>query len=173
MAVEHPLDLNKVDPAIWHTLVGGVSYGPYTLGQIRSFILDGRVTARTCLAEGDGGRFAPAAGFPQFAETFAERANTENSAPLSNYVIVSQIRSNDRSLTDALNGLGKFGEAMPGVFILRSPVKLARLRDQLRALSGATDQIIIVDATHDRLAWLGLGPEADIHMKAIWSKDAA
>jgi len=53
-----PLDLDKVDPCVWRILVADKVYGPFTLGQLRVFILDGRINARSKIAEGDGGHIA-------------------------------------------------------------------------------------------------------------------
>jgi len=172
MSANTPLDLSEIDPPVWRVMVAGVAYGPYTLGQMRAFITEGRVGAATMIAEADGAAFEPASEKVQLATSFRDAVRTDIDEHASNYVVIARMNSGDIAINNALNELGKFGEAMPGVFLLRSSAKLARIRDRLMSLSGATDRIMIIDASNDRLAWLNLGPEADIHMRAVWAKAA-
>ncbi|MEM9055472.1 MAG: hypothetical protein AAGB16_09115, partial [Pseudomonadota bacterium] len=54
------LDLSAIDPPIWRMLVNEVVYGPYTLGQMRSFVDENRLSETSQVAAGDGGAFMAA-----------------------------------------------------------------------------------------------------------------
>ena len=57
---EEALNLSEIYPPVWRVLVKGSVYGPYTLGQMQTFISDRRIGPGTQIAEGDGGAFLPA-----------------------------------------------------------------------------------------------------------------
>lgn len=180
------LDLSKVDPPTWRILIGQTAYGPYTLGQLQGFIGEGRIALQTKISNGDGQAFAPAETYPALQP--ALRAKWQRAEPRAidedtahNYLVVARFSiESDLSIVQALNNLGTFGEAMPGVFILRSKQRLSEVQKVLRARLGTHDQLLVVDATTNRLAWFNLGPEADVHLKTTWDthqkaarKDAA
>lgn len=98
------------------------------------------------------------------------RKNDQGNSP-HNYIIVSKLTgAGESKLVHALNTFGSFGEAMPGVFVLRSNTKLSVIQKNLHDLTQERDKILIVDATANRLGWFNLGPEADVHLKSVWDK---
>lgn len=172
MSLAEPLDLNRVDPAIWHLLVCNTTYGPYTLGQLRSFVSEGRISPQSKIAAGDGAKFVAAADCPQLASAFTEYAEKQDRQRFANLVIVAKLSEDDRKLVAALNELGAFAQAMDSVFLLRSDKKLTDIRARLLSISAPDEKIMIIDASHDRLAWLGLDADADSHLRAVWNKAA-
>jgi len=60
MAQDDTLDLGRIDPPIWRILVADVVYGPYTMGQMQSFLRESRLSPQSIVAMGDGGAFKPA-----------------------------------------------------------------------------------------------------------------
>lgn len=172
MSEKEPLDLNQVDPAVWRVLVNDQLYGPYTLGQLRSFVSEGRLGQRSKIIRGEGSRFIDAGDCPALADTFVETQSANGRQDKSNYVvIVNQVHDED-VLVETLNGLGIFGEAMPGVFLLRSDQRLSAIQSQFAEISECCEKIMIVDATNNRLAWHGLGFDNDKHLRSIWKRDA-
>ena len=101
-----------------------------------------------------------------------DRSSRKTNDTLSNFVIIAHLLEGDRDLIELLNQIGSFGEAMPGVFLLRSRFKLSEIQSELRTITSLEEKIMIVDASHNRLAWLGLGADANVHMKSIWDKAA-
>ena len=171
MSAVEPLDLNHIDPPIWRILVSDVAYGPYTLGQLRSFILSGRVSAQSKIAEGDGARFIPAAECSKLTSAFSESNRRKQKSSASNYVVIAPLVEDKDTLIKALNELGAFSEAMQGVFLLRSDEKLASIQGRI-AVADTGEKVMIVDATNNRLAWLGLSSEVGDHLKVVWNKAA-
>ena len=174
MASETPLNLAEIDPPVWRVLVKDKAYGPYTLGQMRGFILEGRVTRKTKIAEGDGGAFKPAGDIPRLSMAFGEHlapTHADINAP-ANYVIVAQLAGEDtNAVTGLLNSCGIFAEIASGLYVLRSRLRLAKLREAMDNLSNAGDRIIIINASNGRLAWLGLGQDADAQIRSVWDTD--
>ncbi|WP_370235787.1 MULTISPECIES: hypothetical protein [Henriciella] len=170
------LDLSKVDPPQWRVLVHGSVYGPYTRGQMQAFIRERRIVEETKVACGDGGAFVLAREHEDLATAFAGlRATTsEAESEPSNYLIIARLASTgEMQMMSVLNRLGKFAEVMPGVWALRSTVRQARVRERIQAALGVADQVMIANATSGRLAWLNLGPEADIHIRNVWDAKIA
>jgi len=176
MSSEQALDLSEMDPAEWRVLVNEVVYGPYTLGQMVGFIAEKRVGPGTQVAEGDGGAFLPAQQHhplvAHLKDALRPSVQKEAVEEVSNYLIIAKLTgTGEIQLVSTLNRLGKFAQIMPGVWALRSSVKQARLRDQLNQTVTSADQVMIANATTGRLAWLNLGPEADVHIRRVWSAD--
>lgn len=176
MSSEQALDLSEMDPAEWRVLVNEVVYGPYTLGQMVGFIAEKRVGPGTQVAEGDGGAFLPAQQHhplkAHLKEALRPSGQQEAVEDVSNYLIIAKLTgTGEIQLVSVLNRLGKFAEIMPGVWALRSSVKQARLRDQLNQTVTSADQVMIANASTGRLAWLNLGPEADVHIRRVWNAD--
>ena len=167
-----PLDLNQVDPATWRVFVNETDYGPYTLGQVRAFVIEGRIGQHTKIAQGHGAPVIEAGTCSKLASTFSELPSRQTKDTQSNFVIIAYLLEGDRELVELLNRIGSFGEAMPGVFLLRSGLKLSEIQSELHEIASCEEKIMIVDASHNRLAWLGLGPDANAHMKSVWDKVA-
>lgn len=159
------VDLNAVDPAVWRVMAGEKVFGPYTRAQMLRFIREQRVAPDSMIAEGNGAAFIPAVEAPTFAEAFAPSTGGEP----ANFMIVARLTGiRKENLVRLLNSFGQFAEAAPGIFIFRAPVSLAKLRARIEIVVHEDDQVIIVDATHNRFGGIHLGPEADVHARAIW-----
>lgn len=174
MSNDDVLDLSQVDPSIWRVMVKEVVYGPYTLGQMRSFVVENRLTPKSKTAEGDGAPFIPAGEQPALTEVFqshfAEK-NSKSASKLANHVIVVKSMGDSRNrVISVLNTLGRFTETMPGVFLLRTATRTAKIRELLDDVADDRDRILIVNADDGRLAWSGLGPELDSHIRSVWQQ---
>ena len=162
------VELGIIDPAIWRVLVGDEVYGPYTRGQVLAFIREGRVAPDTRIASGHGSAFISAGDCAEFAEAFGPLTDTRKSPP-TNYLIASRIAgSRMPEVNRVLNQLGRFAEVAPGMFVMRSTVSLARIRQHIELVIEKDDQVIIVDATHNRIGHIHLGPECDARVRQVW-----
>lgn len=171
------LDLSEVDPPIWRVLIKDTAYGPYTLGQLQGFIAEGRITLQTKIAKGDGAPFVEAETLPALQPALRTKMREARQSDEGdqgdkphNYIIITRLAGGDEPILHKINSLGSFGEAMPGVYVLRSKVKLSAIQQSLNSLAGERDRVLIVDATANRLGWFHLGPEADIHLRSVWDK---
>lgn len=174
MTDETALNLSEVDPADWHVMVNGSVYGPYTLGQMQGFVRERRVSFRTQVAHGDPTDFRPAGEHPELVSMFetGKGRMDEAAAEPANYLIATHLTgTGEMQIMGALNRLGTFAEVMPGVWVLRSKVRQTKIREHLHATVSQADQVMIANVSSGRLAWLNLGPEADIHIRQVWDAD--
>ena len=171
-----PLDLAELDPPIWHVEVNGKAYGPYTRGQLQGFIQEGRVGRATLIARGEDSPFVPAGETDVLVSSFqTEEDEIPAPAEASNFIIISRIDADTplesrAALSRSLNGLGRFAEAMPGIYVLRAKTRLPDVRRTIGDVAGDM-RILIVEAREGRLGWLGLGPDADRHIRKIWNSE--
>ncbi|WP_300395929.1 hypothetical protein [Henriciella sp.] len=174
MSTDDALNLSDIDPPVWRVRVSGADYGPYTLGQMKTFVHEHRVSANSLVAEGETAPFLPAADHSPLRAMFetAGKSQEDAVAEPTNYLIIAKLAGTGQmQLIGALNRLGRFAEVMPGVWALRSKARQARVRDRLQATITSGDQVMIANATTGRLAWLNLGPEADVHIRRIWDAE--
>jgi hypothetical protein len=156
---DETLDLSEIDPPIWRIMANDIVYGPYTLGQMRAFQTEGRVAMTSKVADGDGGAFMEAKDQPRLASLFRaveQMPVSLEAAAEANYLI------------GILNEIGRFAELMPGTFVLSAAISIGELRKRLNSVSEMGDKLVVVNADNGRLAWLGLGPETDIHVRSVW-----
>ena len=175
MGSQAQLDLAAVDPAIWCVKSGDTVYGPYTLGQITAFISENRIVRRTLISDDGGTHFQAAERIAALVTALAcapTPKRREADAGPGNFIVVTQLEGeSEHGVTAVLNSVGRFAEATNGIYILRSTLRLAKIREKLAAVTGSHDRFIIVDASRNRIAWLNHGPETDVHLRSVWDKD--
>ncbi|RIJ14953.1 GYF domain-containing protein [Henriciella mobilis] len=165
------LELGEVDPPKWRVLVHGTTYGPYTLGQMQSFVRERRIGPESRVSGAATDEFLAAHEHDALRSLFESggRHGDDADNEPANYLIVTRLNGTGKmQIIGALNRLGKFAEVMPGVWTLRSRARQARVRERLQATIGPGDQVMISNATTGRLAWLNLGPESDVHIRRVW-----
>lgn len=173
------LDLSEIDPPVWRVLIENTAYGPYTFGQVQSYINEGRIGLHSKIAKGDNAAFVDAETLKELQPALRKkvleqpkRRQGDQSGTPHNYTIISQLKGeSETKLVQCLNAFGSFGEAMPGVYVLRSKAKLSTLQKGLKAATQSLDRVLIVNATMNKLGWFNLGPAADAHLRSIWDKD--
>lgn len=171
MASEGALQLGEIDPPRWRVLVHGSEYGPYTLGQMQAFVRERRIGPGSLVSGREEEDFSAASEHDALRAMFetSGRAESEDANEPSNYLVIARLSGTGvMQFIGALNRLGKFAEVMPGVWTLRSKARQARVRERLQATVGPGEQVMIANATTGRLAWLNLGPEADVHIRRVW-----
>lgn len=180
------LDLGEIDPAQWRILVRGTVYGPYTLGQVRSFVEEGRLGAHSKIAKGEFAPFERVDGVGDLEDLFetgeveteseADTAQTELSeAPQSdpgNFIIFVRGDDNSEDASDAvfdvLSRIGHVAEAMPNAFILKADIRTGDLQRQLNSAVDQGVSVLIVNASRNRLAWCHLDRDASEHLRSVW-----
>ncbi len=174
MSSDDTLDLSQVDPPVWRVMVKQTVYGPYTLGQMRSFILEGRLSINSSTADGDGGAFMPAGEQPGLTRVFRQHLNPKQpeteAAPANHVVILRETGDSRRAIISALNEIGRFAEIMPGIYLLNTATRTAKLREHLSRVAAPDDRILIVNTDSGRLAWLGLPAKTNAHIRAVWKQ---
>ncbi|MEM9178872.1 MAG: hypothetical protein AAGA89_04140 [Pseudomonadota bacterium] len=175
MSDKNALDLSSIDPPIWRIMVEDIVYGPYTMGQMRSFAEEGRLLESSQVAYDDGGAFVNARMHPELCELFLAPAPTpkgEIAPEPANYLVSVQTDADGRrAVISLLNEIGRFSELMPGCFILHTTQAVVDLRSQISTLLAERGRCVIVNATTGQLAWMGLTSDANTHAKLIWKRE--
>ena len=171
-----PVDLARLDPAVWRVLVGETAHGPFTIGQLQTFVTEGRLSAASRISGEDGQPFQPIRDHPRLAEVlkdaFAERARRR--AEAANFLIIARAPAPAeaalwRDMPACLDSLGKHVQAMPGTWVLRSGLSLNRVREALTAALPGTAQIMVLETREARLGWIGFEDDMAEAIRPVWN----
>lgn len=171
-----PVDLGRLDPAIWYVLSGDQTYGPYTIGQLQQFVIEGRLNAASRIAEGTDRSFLPIKDIPSLAgplaPAFAERARRR--AEAAKFLIIARAplpaeAALWRDMPGCLDRLGKYVPALPGTWLLRSARPLREIRQALIEALPATVQIMIMETREARLGWIGFEEDMGEVLRPVWN----
>lgn len=171
-----PIDLSRLDPAIWHVMASGTAYGPYTLGQLQQFIIEGRLGASSRISGGAAQAFQPIRERPDLAaalaDAFAERARRR--AEAANFLIIARAPAPAeatlwRDMPVCLDTLGKHVQAIPGTWLLRSGQPLAAIRETLTEALPKTAQIMILETREARLGWVNFEEDMAETVRPVWN----
>lgn len=171
-----PIDLSRIDPAIWRVLAGGDVHGPYTLGQIQQFVIEGRLHAASRISGGDQQPFLPIRDLPRLAEAlapaFAERARRR--AEAANYLITVHAPAEaeaalSHGLPACLDTLGKHMQPIPGTFLLRSARSLSEVRAALAEALPKTVRVFVLQTREARLGWVGFDEDMAEAVRPVWN----
>lgn len=83
-------------------------------------------------------------------------------------LVIADLRSGSPSFQPALSSLGENTQITQSVWALRTSESVGAVRNRLGAETRQGDRLIVVDATRDRFAHLGLGPEVESRLRQIW-----
>jgi hypothetical protein len=162
------------------------------LAQMQAFAVEGRLAANSLIAKDSDGRFGPACQDPDLGDLFRPATaggrspfNTggdSGSRPFghgdgnvsdepSHFVIVADMKSGSiAALEEELFRLGPAYAVMPLAWVLSADISVGTLKNILVQKLGKLDNLLVVDASHDKLTWSNLGPEADTRLRRIWIK---
>lgn len=171
-----PIDLSRLDPAIWHIMAGSAIHGPFTLGQLQRFVAEGRLNANSRVSGGAAQPFQPIRERPDLAtalaSAFAERARRR--AEAANFVIIARAPAPAeaalwRDMPGCLDALGKHVQAMPGTWVLRSGQPLAAIREALAAALPKAAQIMVLETREARLGWVNFEEDMAAAVGPVWN----
>jgi hypothetical protein len=185
---------SSVMSVTWTISVGGRSYGPYSLEQMKVFQSEGRLAPHSLVVrEGEeqmryaseDGELAPLFPAPREQQTAATVRQAEpgparfgrdnqSAGERTRYIIAAEMKSGSISaLEDEISNFGASFRFLPQTWILVSELSLNAIRSELIQKLGKLDTLIVVDTTHDKAAWFNFGPEADTKMRRLWQREAA
>ena len=176
VTAETPVELSRIDPPVWRFLAGREIFGPYTIGELQKFAIEGRITPRSLIAQGEAEPFRAVSEIPRLTETlsgaFAERIRRR--AEAANFLIITRAPLPAEAelasqIPECLAGLGKFMMLMHGTWLLRSARPLASVRIALTGALPRNVQFVVMEAREARLSWLGLGDEMANAVRTVWN----
>jgi hypothetical protein len=154
---------------------------------MQTFAVEGRLAANSLVARDSDGRFAPASQDSDLGSLFrpvpaAGRTTESPARPFghgetnlneepAHFLIVADMKSGSiTALEEEIFRLGPAYAVMPQAWVLSSEMPVGAVKNILVQKLGKLDNLLIVDATHDKLTWSNLGPEADTRLRRIWTR---
>ncbi len=179
--------------SVWIMRVGGQTYGPYVFEQMRAFAAAGRLAPASLVAPDEDGAFGPASQDPLLGPLFqpapsvsghpdgestrdsSARAFGQNDVGAgeepAHFLIVTDMKSGSiAALEEQIFSMGAAYQVMPQAWALSSMLPIGAIKNILIQKLGKLDNLLVVDASHDKLTWSNLGPEADTRLRRIWVK---
>lgn len=181
----------------WRINVGGRVYGPYTGHQILTFTKEGRVAPHSIVQAGEAGPWITAIDDPILGQLFVadeprkaqvQAATAGAGAPAvvttsvkseapgalqSNFVIIADLRGTGTGpLQSAISKMGESYRLTSSSWVLRGARTAGSIRNELTTMLGRQDSIFVVDTMNNKTAWFNLGPDADVHIRRVWSREA-
>jgi hypothetical protein len=177
----------------WTISVGGRSYGPYSLEQMKLFQGEGRLAPHSLVIRDGEEQMHYASEDSELAVLFPAPSESQtpakarqpdpgpakfgrDSQPVgerTRYIIAAEMKSGSISaLEEEISRFGASFQFMPQIWILVSDVSINTIRSELIQKLGKLDTLIVVDTTHDKAAWFNFGPEADTKMRRLWQREA-
>jgi hypothetical protein len=175
--------------AAWFVQAGGRVWGPYTDTRLAEFVAEGRVAAATLVGRGADGPFHPAvrqAGLrslfgaaepaeaprptsaPQPMAAVEPRAAPARARPLLVWAVLQSL-SPERFET-LVAGQGPFVRIQPGLWLVRTGMSPASLRNALTRRLDARDRLMVLEAALQDVAWFNIDGETDRTLRALWGE---
>lgn len=160
----------------WYVSAQNRTFGPYSHEQMKDFAQDRRLAPDSLVRRGDDGAFVPAESHAALVRFFqpngmqsgemvaAPRAAGEERVPAvatvpadgeaSNFVLIVNIKAlATRDFEGALKSLGPSFRLNAQTWLLQSDRSANAIKLLLGPLVGSQDQMLIIDAGRNRLAW--------------------
>jgi len=164
---------------LWFIRAAGRIWGPYPEARMADFVAEGRVAAETPVAPTAEGPFVAAGHQARLYRLFAgPEAETGQPAPgpqeaaaTSRALLVwASLKSRRLDRLEALIGvLGPYVQVEPGLWLVRTPMTPAALRNALTRRLEAEDRLMVLAAPLGEVAWFNLEGETDRTLRQLWA----
>lgn len=160
----------------WFIRIREKTYGPFSAGQMKSYVTEGRLNPASRVSPSADGPFSAIRETAALADTLqgalAERARLCNEA--ANFIIIVRAPAPAeaalwRSLPECLEKLGRYTQPMPGTWLLRSAQPLAAVRSALTGVLPRTVQVIVLETREARLDWIGFDDDIQQTAGRVWN----
>jgi hypothetical protein len=181
----------------WYVSAQNQTFGPYSHEQMKAFAQDRRLAPQSLVRIGEDGAYVAASSHAALARCFdanglqsgetgsARKASSDPAgavavatAPLatvpaegqvSNFLILVQVRAgSQRDFEAAMKQLGAFFRLNAHVWMLQSERNANTIKMTLSPHVGSQDQLLVVDAARNRLAWHNISVHDASRMRELW-----
>jgi len=165
----------------WWVFVEGRVHGPFTRAQMLTFTEEGRIAADTNIRAHTDTQWRIAGDVAWLAGALLTHAqpnpkpanDREGQAhpakPINHLLVWAEIRSGvNISIADGVAALGPYAEITPGFWAIQCEGTVEDARKMLLPRLGVGDRMLVIDASHDRIGWINLGPVLEAKLKALW-----
>lgn len=154
----------------WWVQVRGKAYGPYTMDQLSTFVSEGRVRPATQVSNSADGAWVEARKVIGLMAPLRSGEPANDTAEAANVFVHAEIFSGAwGGFMAALESMGSVCDLSPGLWLVRTRFSAGIIRNTLSQTLERGDRFVVVDASRDRLAWFGLGPETDVRIAKVWN----
>jgi hypothetical protein len=136
--------------------------------QLKRFVEEGRVRPATQVSNAPDGAWVEARRVVGLMapQKIGEPANDE----AANVFIYAEIVTGAwNAFMAALQSMGYVCELGPGLWLVRTKFTSGVIRNTLSQTLERGDRFVVIDATRDRMAWFGLGPEVDVKVGRVFN----
>lgn len=179
----------------WYVSAQNQTFGPYSHEQMKTFALERRLSPQSLVRMGDEGAFVAAQSHAALVRCFdanglqsgdagggrkaaAAAAATESAAPaasmpaegqVSNFLVLVQVRAgSQRDFEAAMKQLGAHFRLNAQVWVLQSERNANTIKMTLSPHVGSQDQLVVVDAARNRLAWHNVSVHDASRLREVW-----
>lgn len=177
----------------WYVSAQNQTFGPYSHEQMKTFALERRLSPQSLVRMGDQGAFVAAQSHAALARCFesnglqsgdaggarkAAATPTESSAPaasvpiegqVSNFLVLVQVRAgSQRDFEAAMKQMGPYFRLNAQVWVLQSERNANTIKMTLSPHVGSQDQLVVVDAARNRLAWHNVAVHDASRLREVW-----
>ncbi len=154
----------------WWVQVRGQAYGPYSFAQLSDFVTEGRIRPATLVSDHKDGVWIEARRVIGLMGSARRGGANDAEAAAANVIVHAEIVSGAwNAFMAALESMGVVCELRPGLWIVRTTFSVGVIRNTLSQTLERGDRLVVIDASHDRLAWFNLGPEVDVRIGKVWN----
>lgn len=153
----------------WWVQIRGRAFGPYTIEQMASFLVEGRVRPTTMVSDNGKDNWTEARRVMAL-RGLRKPAAANDAVEAANVFVHAEICSGSwMAFMAALESMGYVCDLGPGFWLLRTRFTSGVIRNTLSQTLERSDRVVVIDATRDRLAWFNLGPEIDVRIGRVWN----
>ena len=177
----------------WYVSAQNQTFGPYSHEQMKSFAQDRRLSPQSLVRMGEQGSFVAAQSHAALVRCFEQNGMksgdvggprrtvaqvSEGAAPVatvpadgqaSNFVVLVQIRAgSQRDFEVGMKHLGSAFRLNSNVWFLQSERNANTIKMTLSPHVGSQDQLVVVDAARNRLAWHNVAVHDASRLRDVW-----
>jgi hypothetical protein len=167
--VSDVVTLKAATASKWWVQIRGRAFGPYTIEQMASFLVEGRVRPTTMVSDNGKDNWTEARRVMAL-RGLRKPAAANDAEEAANVFVHAEICSGSwMQFMAALESMGYVCDLGPGFWLLRTRFTSGVIRNTLSQTLERSDRVVVIDATRDRLAWFNLGPEIDVRIGRVWN----
>jgi len=164
--------------ALWFIRAAGRIWGPYPEARMADFVQEGRLAAETPVASTAEGPFVAASHqarlYRLFASPEADAGPSASGPPEASssraLLVWASLKSRRPDRLEALIGaLGPYVQVEPGLWLVRTSMTPAALRNALTRRLEAEDRLMVLAAPLGQVAWFNLEGETDRTLRQLWT----
>lgn len=168
-AVSEEVTTKTVADTKWWVQVRGKSFGPYSIEQMAHFMSEGRVRPNSMVSANGHDKWTEARRIMALRGLRTPKKGDDADEAANVFIHAEIFSGAHMAFIASLESMGRICDLGPGLWLLRTTYSAGIVRNALSQTIERGDRFVVIDATRDRLAWFGLGPEVDVRIGQVWN----